>query len=115
MALKSNTWIYMRLDLWTILFGPGHYKGPEQFLKYILTIKQWREREREREREVVYTTWLHLFHSNTDSIHRVWEHNNQFGSVFQFSFIMIFILSANHNTLTINIPTIPASADIITI
>ena len=58
MALKSNTWIYMRLDLWTILFGPGHYKGPEQFLKYILSIKQWgeREREREREREVVYTT-----------------------------------------------------------
>ena len=47
MALKSNTWIYMRLDLWTILFGPGYYKGPEQFLKYILSIKQWRERERE--------------------------------------------------------------------
>ena len=44
----------MRLDLWTILFGPGHYKGPEQFLKYILSIKQWGERERER--EVVYTT-----------------------------------------------------------
>ena len=38
----------MRLDLWTILFGPGHYKGPEQFLRYILSIKQWRERERER-------------------------------------------------------------------